>query len=72
MAILIQRKRDDDQIPALDDELGEDADANVSEAEKAEQEEKRTNKIMSYVTEVYRPKPSKLIMKNEKQFVLPP
>ena len=60
------------QIPALDDELGEDADADVSEAVKAEQEEKRIDKIMSYVTEVYHPEPSKLIMKDEKQFVLPP
>ena len=63
---------DDGQIPALDDELGEDTDANVSEAEKAEKVEKRINKIMSYVTKVYHPEPSRLIMKDEKQFVLPP
>ena len=60
---------DDSQIPALDDALGENADA---EAVKAEQEEKRINKIMSYVTKVYRPDPSKLIMKDDRQFVLPP
>ena len=60
------------QTSALDGALGENADADVTEAMKAEQEEKRIDKIMSYVTEVYQPDPSKLIMKGSRQFVLPP
>ena len=59
------------QTSALDGALGENADADVTEAMKAEQEEKRIDKIMSYVTEVYQPDPSKLIMKGSRQFVFP-
>ena len=58
--------------PASDDEFGEDADAQVSEAERAKQGEKRIDKIMRYVTKVYRPDASMLIMKGEMHFVLPP
>ena len=58
---------DESQTSALDDALGENADADVSEATKAEHEEKRIDKIMSYVTEVYQPDPSKLIVKGSRQ-----
>ena len=63
---------DESQTSALDDAVGENADADVSEATLAEHEEKRIDEIMSFVTEIYQPDPSKLIMKGKRQFVLPP
>ena len=63
---------DESQASTLDDTLGEHADADVSEAKTAEHEKKRIDEIMSFVTDIYQPDPSKPIMKGKQQFVLPP
>ena len=70
----VEQTGDDDESQAstLDDTLGENADADVSEAKLAEREKKRSDEIMSFVTEIYQPDPSKLIMKGKRQLVLPP
>ena len=61
---------DASQASAPDGTQGENADVNVSEAKAAEN--KRIEEIMSFVTGIYQPDASKMIMRDNRQFVLPP
>ena len=61
---------DTSQAPGHDGTQGEDADANVPDVKAAEN--KRIEEIMSFVTEVYKPDASKMFMRTNQQFILPP
>ena len=63
---------DESQASTLDDMQGENADADASEVKADENEKKRIEEIMSFVTDIYQPDASKLIMKGNQQFVLTP
>ena len=69
MAVEHGENADASQASAQDGAQGEDADANVPEVKAAEN--KRIEEIMRFVTEIYLPDASKMIMRDNRQFVFP-